>query len=230
MHRAAREESVAAMRTRLEHRAAALLHDTVLSQLAAIAAAPSGPLPSATRLSIQGDLQLLVGEDWLVEPEQPSPGAGDAHLPAAFERAIDDSRRDGLAVELAGELALLSTLTAEIGRELALAMRQCLVNVLRHSGADGAEVVVFGGEGELTVMVIDGGRGFVETSVPGDRLGLRESVRGRIERIGGSVQVWSTVGEGTSVLLRVPRAAAVGAGSADEPGADRRGGSGRDAR
>jgi signal transduction histidine kinase len=231
MHRAAREESVASMRNRLEHRAAALLHDTVLSQLAAIAAAPAGPLPAATRISIERDLQLLVGEDWLVEPEQSPVTAGDAHLPGPFEQALGDSERDGLVVELAGELGLLAALTPEVGRQLALAMRQCLVNVLRHSGTERAEVVVFGGEGELTVMVIDGGRGFRETSVPGDRLGLRESVRGRIERVGGSVQVWSTVGEGTSVLLRVPRVAAVAVElAADETGPDLLGGPGRGAR
>jgi signal transduction histidine kinase len=214
------------MRNRLEHRAAALLHDTVLSQLAAIAAAPAGPLPAGTRRSIEGDLQLLVGEDWLVEPELATGSGEDAHLPALFERSIDDSRRDGLAVDLAGELALLDTLTPEVARELALALRQCLVNVVRHAGTDHAEVVVFGGDGELTVMVIDGGRGFREESVPRDRLGLRASVRGRIERVGGSVQIWSTLGEGTSVLLRVPRPAAVGAEDApDRPAGPARSGS-----
>ncbi|MFD3443012.1 sensor histidine kinase [Microbacteriaceae bacterium 4G12] len=224
MHRAAREESVAVMRNRLEQRAAALLHDTVLSQLAALAAAPTGPLPEATRRSIERDLQLLVGEDWLIEPETMPVRAEDADLPPVFERSIDDSRRDGLAVDLAGELTLLATLSPDVAHELALALRQCLVNVARHSGADRAEVVVFGGVGELTVMVIDGGRGFREESVPRDRLGLRQSVRGRIERVGGSVHIWSTLGEGTSVLLQVPVAesATVEKPAPDAPGGSRR--------
>jgi len=54
------------------------------------------------------------------------------------------------------------------------------------------------------VMVIDSGSGFVEQSVGGDRLGLRQSIRGRIEGVGGSVQVWTTPGVGTSVSLTVP--------------------------
>ncbi len=225
MHRAAREESVAAMRTRLEQRAAALLHDTVLSQLAAIAAAPTGPLPAATKESIERDLQLLVGGDWLIEPEAVADSAEGTRLPAPFERAVEDSRADGLIVDLAGELSLLASLAPEVGRELALAMRQCLVNVARHSGTDRAEVVVFGGADELTIMVIDGGDGFREENVPLDRLGLRQSVRGRIERIGGSVHIWSTVGEGTSVLLQVPRAqeASVEEGVPDQPGGSLRG-------
>jgi len=37
-----------------------------------------------------------------------------------------------------------------------------------------------------------------------DRLGLRRSVRDRIESIGGTVQVWSTPGRGTSIVLSVP--------------------------
>jgi signal transduction histidine kinase len=225
IHRAAREESVAAMRNRLEQRAAALLHDTVLSQLAAIAAAPTGPLPPATKQSIERDLQLLVGGDWLIEPEAVPDSAEDARLPAAFERAIEDSRADGLRVDLAGELSLLAALAPLVSRELALATRQCLVNVARHSGADRAEVVVFGGVDELTVMVIDGGNGFQEESVPQDRLGLRQSVRGRIERIGGSVHIWSTVGEGTSVMLQVPREREANGEerAADQPGGSLRG-------
>jgi len=222
IHRAAREESVAAMRSRLEVRAAALLHDTVLSQLAAIASAPTGPLPAATRRSIERDLQLLVGEDWLIEPERAPLSLADAHVPALFERAIEDSRGDGLTVDLAGEFDQLTTLSSDVTRELSLAVRQCLVNVARHSGADRAEVVVFGGDGELTVMVIDGGRGFLEDEVPRDRLGIRASVRGRIERVGGSVHIWSTVGQGTSVMLQVPasRDARAAAAIPDRPGGD----------
>ena len=53
-------------------------------------------------------------------------------------------------------------------------------------------------------MVIDGGKGFHERETSVDRLGLRQSVRRRIESVGGTVQVWSTPGKGTSVMIRVP--------------------------
>jgi signal transduction histidine kinase len=53
-------------------------------------------------------------------------------------------------------------------------------------------------------MVIDTGKGFSEAETGADRLGLRNSVRRRIEAIDGTVQVWSTPGRGTSIMIRVP--------------------------
>jgi signal transduction histidine kinase len=53
-------------------------------------------------------------------------------------------------------------------------------------------------------MVIDAGKGFTEAEMGADRLGLRQSVRKRIESVGGHVQVWSTPGKGTSVMIRLP--------------------------
>jgi signal transduction histidine kinase len=82
---------------------------------------------------------------------------------------------------------------------------QCLTNVSTHSGADSAELTVLATELEVCVMVIDAGVGFVEADVEHDRLGMRQSVRGRIADVGGSVQVWTELGEGTSVALLVPR-------------------------
>jgi len=76
--------------------------------------------------------------------------------------------------------------------------------VQRHSGVENAEVVVYGSETEVSVMVVDAGRGFSEAETGADRLGLRHSVRRRIEAVGGQVQVWSTPGRGTSVMIRVP--------------------------
>ena len=59
----------------------------------------------------------------------------------------------------------------------------------------------------LTVMVIDDGVGFATAAVAPDRLGLTASVEGRLTRVHGHVQVWSSPGSGTSIVLRVPFAA-----------------------
>jgi signal transduction histidine kinase len=53
-------------------------------------------------------------------------------------------------------------------------------------------------------MVVDTGKGFTEAETGIDRLGLRNSVRRRIEAVEGTVQVWSTPGRGTSIMIRVP--------------------------
>ena len=78
----------------------------------------------------------------------------------------------------------------------------------RHSGVDRAEIVVFGDGTDLTVMVIDDGVGFDQAAVAPDRLGLTNSVEARLGRVDGHVQIWSSPGSGTSIVLRVPFAPA----------------------
>ncbi|WP_150307026.1 sensor histidine kinase [Planctomonas psychrotolerans] len=206
LHRAARDDELARVRYRLELRAAALLHDTMLSQLAAIAAAPRGRLSERMRASIQRDLDLVVGEEWLAPADSPrrADAPSDRH-PTELEAAVDRSRHDGLIVDVSGDMDAVSLLGPESARSVALAVRQCLVNVTEHARAERAELNVIATEDELTIMVIDGGVGFDESGVEPHRLGLRESVRGRIADVGGSVDIWSSIGHGTSVVMRVPR-------------------------
>ena len=125
--------------------------------------------------------------------------------------AIVEAQQLGLRVEVSGDLTALARADAERATAVALAVKQCLVNVVKHAGVDHAEIVIFGSDDEVSVMVIDAGRGFDVATTGDDRLGLRHSVQTRIEAVGGGVQVWSTPGHGTSVLLHVPTAAQVSA-------------------
>jgi signal transduction histidine kinase len=54
---------------------------------------------------------------------------------------------------------------------------------------------------EVTVHVRDRGVGFDLEGVPNDRMGVRESILGRIERYGGRASVTSEPGSGTRVEL-----------------------------
>lgn len=207
IHRAARDEELAGVRYRLEMRAAALLHDTVLSQLAALSAATPGNLSPRMRQSIERDLELLVGEEWLIVPENAgATESGGDWRSSALSDTVERARRDGLTVDVSGDLSLVGGLAPDVAQEVARAVHQCLVNVRVHAGTDRAELVVFGSDSGLTIMVIDGGMGFSEADTGTDRLGLRSSVRGRIAEVGGTVDIWSTVGQGTSVLIQVPKA------------------------
>jgi len=207
LHRAARDEHLSQVRHRMEVRAAAMLHDTVLNDLAALASATDGSLSTEARAQISRDLELLVGEEWLLDETD---GAGaDAAIIAEWQStklatSIDESRRLGLTVEVSGDRGAIGRLSKERATALALAVKQCLVNVSRHSGTDSAEIVIYGSDDEVSVMVIDSGKGFAADETGHDRLGLRHSVSRRIEDVDGTVQVWSTPGFGTSVLLRVP--------------------------
>jgi signal transduction histidine kinase len=205
LHRAARDEQIAALRYRIEAKAAALMHDTLLSHLAAIANTEAAELPVALRQQMERDLEILIGEEWLSD----NSAAVDAQArtdwrSSGLYAAIQESRLMGLEVESTGDLASVAKLDRESSVALGLAVKQCLVNVLKHAGTTQAEVAVYGSDTDVSVMVVDTGKGFTEAETGADRLGLRNSVRRRIEAVEGSVQVWSTPGRGTSIMIRVP--------------------------
>lgn len=209
LYRAARDEVASALRYRIELRAAALLHDTVLNHLAAIAVTTSASLPRTLKNQIESDLALLVGGEWLNEPQASQAAAGEAAWRTSkMYQAIGEVAAMGLEVDSTGDLSAVARLDPESAALLGLAVKQCLVNVLEHSGATDAEVAIHGSDEELLVMIIDTGQGFTEEEVGSDRLGLKNSVRGRIESVGGTVQVWSTPGRGTSIVIRLPVAGA----------------------
>lgn len=205
LHRAARDEQLAALRYRIEAKAAALMHDTILSHLAAIATSTTGALPSALQAQVERDLEILIGEEWLSDASTAVDGKTRADWRSSgLYTAIQETRLMGLEVESTGDLAAVARLDRESSIALGLAVKQCLVNVLRHSGTTQAEVAVYGSDTDVSVMVVDTGKGFSEAETGADRLGLRNSVRRRIEAIEGTVQVWSTPGRGTSIMIRVP--------------------------
>ncbi|HXD61367.1 MAG TPA: ATP-binding protein [Lacisediminihabitans sp.] len=205
LHRAARDEQIDALRYRIEAKAAALMHDTLLSHLAAIANSDPGPLHASLQSQMERDLEILIGEEWLSEGSAAVDAKARTDWRASgLYAAIQESRLMGLEVESTGDLAAVARLDQESSVALGLAVKQCLVNVLKHSGTTQAEVAVYGSESDVSVMVVDTGKGFMEAETGADRLGLRNSVRRRIEAIEGTVQVWSTPGRGTSIMIRVP--------------------------
>lgn len=200
IHRAARDEKLAEVRLSVEARAAALLHDTVLGSLAAVSTTPVGPLPDKMVASLESDLHAIVGQDW---SEQASVGDPEG-LTGPVPEAVEQAASLGLKISTTGDLSALTRVEPQVAESLALAVRQLLVNVRVHSGTPNAEVVVFGDETTTSVMVIDSGDGFDPDSVSSDRLGLRNSVKRRLDLVDGAVKIWSTPGRGTSVLLSVP--------------------------
>jgi ligand-binding sensor domain-containing protein/signal transduction histidine kinase len=90
---------------------------------------------------------------------------------------------------------------AHVRREVLLIFKEGINNVARHSGCREAEVAIAEEGGLLTVRIDDDGRGFDRE---GDRgLGL-SSMRRRAEGLGGELDVSSSPGRGTRLILRVP--------------------------
>ncbi|MGE0884798.1 MAG: two-component regulator propeller domain-containing protein [Blastocatellales bacterium] len=101
-------------------------------------------------------------------------------------------------------------LGTELRREVYLIFKECINNLARHSNATLAEIELDANRRWLTLTVKDNGRGFDVAAVEaghseadGDGNGL-QSIRLRAKRLGGSLEIVSGLGQGTTVTLRVP--------------------------
>jgi hypothetical protein len=219
LHRAVQDDATRTLRADLDHRAIALLNDTTVSALIALAQVGPGPVPPHLLASIKNTVDTLTDTNWLTDADTranraAAPGTAPDRidwLASSVYRAVDQCRDRGLVVTVAGDRAALKGLDGETDRELGLAVQQCLVNVILHAGIVSADVQIDTdpNTSTLSIMVTDAGRGFTESESASDRLGLRQSVRRRIERLGGSVEIWTRPGAGTSVLLTVPLASGI---------------------
>lgn len=105
----------------------------------------------------------------------------------------------GIAVDFRGAPGI--SVPRDVSAALVAAVRECVRNAAKHSGADRVSIEVRQGELGLAIRVSDAGVGFDAASA-GQRLGLRESVLGRLADIGGSARIASSAGRGTHVSLR----------------------------
>ncbi|MEU8969592.1 DUF5931 domain-containing protein [Streptomyces monashensis] len=95
-------------------------------------------------------------------------------------------------------------------RELAAAVGAALDNVRRHVGEDArAWILVEDEPDEIVVTVRDDGPGIAEGRLAQaeseGRLGVAQSIRGRLRDLGGSAELLSVPGQGTEVELKVPK-------------------------
>jgi hypothetical protein len=91
---------------------------------------------------------------------------------------------------------------AEVSEAVAAALGEVLSNVRRHARTTSAWVTVScHAGGGVRVETRDDGVGFDPDRCGPDRLGLRESVAGRLTEVGGSAAIQSSPGAGTTVVL-----------------------------
>ncbi|MER5443393.1 DUF5931 domain-containing protein [Streptomyces sp. NPDC002790] len=95
-------------------------------------------------------------------------------------------------------------------RELAAAVSAALDNVRRHAGAGARAWILVEDEPDAVIVTVrDDGPGIPEgrlAQAEGEgRLGVAQSIRGRLRDIGGTAELISVPGQGTEVELRVPK-------------------------
>ena len=94
-------------------------------------------------------------------------------------------------------------LTADQRRHLLLITKELLLNVVKHAGAHSTTLRMAQQNGHLALIVSDDGRGFDTAARMGAGTGTT-SVQQRVRALGGTLDIRSTQGEGTTVEVTVP--------------------------
>ncbi|MEU6648986.1 DUF5931 domain-containing protein [Streptomyces sp. NPDC046900] len=210
--------------TRERERLARDIHDGVLQVLAMVqrrGSALGGEAAELGRLAGEQEVALrtLVSTGLVPVSRVSEDAALGAVVRAVEEPAAEEGPVDllSLLAPHAGARVTLSgpgvpvPLPRAAARELTAAVGAALDNVRRHAG-DGAHAWILV-EDELDGIVVtvrDDGPGIPEgrlAEAEGEgRLGVAQSIRGRLRDIGGTAEVISVPGQGTEVELKVPKA------------------------
>ena len=184
-------------RIRADERAemAAHLHDSVLQTLALVQRADDPARMAALARRQERELRA-----WLYgggsEPNQATVRAAVEHLAGV----IEDRHGVVMDVVAVGDAPLDPAMES-----LVAAAGEAMTNAARWSGCPTVSVYVEATPQGVDVFVRDRGTGFDPQAVDGDSRGIRDSIRGRLDRVGGRCEITSSNGHGTEVRLHLAR-------------------------
>ncbi|MFF4238594.1 ATP-binding protein [Actinomadura geliboluensis] len=184
-------------RIRSQERAelAAHIHDSVLHTLTLIQR-NAHDTREVQRLARSQERTLRT---WLYQPRADP----DLTFAAAIREAAGEVEDDhGVPIEIVcvGDTALDERLGAALQ-----AAREAMVNAAKYAEAPSVSVYAEVSGEEIAIFVRDRGKGFDLDAVPADRMGVRGSIIGRMERNGGKATVRTAPGEGTEVRLEIKK-------------------------
>ncbi|WP_084264892.1 ATP-binding protein [Actinomadura macra] len=184
-------------RIRSQERAelAAHIHDSVLHTLTLIQR-NAADTREVQRLARSQERTLRT---WLYQPRADP----DQTFAAAIREIAGEVEDDhGVPIEIVcvGD----TVLDERIGAALQAA-REAMVNAAKYAEAPSVSVYAEVEGEEIAIFVRDRGKGFDLDQVPDDRMGVRGSIIGRMERNGGKATVRTAPGEGTEVRLEMKK-------------------------
>jgi signal transduction histidine kinase len=189
-------------RARSQERAevAAMMHDSVLHTLTLIQRHHDDPAQVA-RLARAQERDL---REWLYG-ERKSAAESFAEAIRAAAAEVEDRHGARLDVVSVGDAPLDPQLEACVA-----AAREAMVNAAKYAPEAPISVYAELADDRVEVFVKDRGPGFDLDAVAPDRMGVRQSILGRMRRHGGQAEIRTAPGEGTEVRLtakRVPQPA-----------------------
>jgi signal transduction histidine kinase len=229
--REAEVEFAATLRER--NRLAANLHDTLLQTLGGIRfqldacrvagrhhdEADAGEHFDVARRMIDHAAQEVRGSVWALRT-MPIPGKSFTESIKAvigqFERQVGRPRHVQVALETTGAAVDVPDFVAG---NLLLVVQEAIHNAIRHASPTVIEVgVAFAADGGVTVRVRDDGAGFLVGTEAGPAQGHfgLQGMRERLERLGGTLEIETAPGSGTTIAAHArmsadtPQAEAVG--------------------
>ncbi|MCS5716650.1 hypothetical protein N1027_00695 [Herbiconiux sp. CPCC 205763] len=194
-----------------------VIHDRVLSSLLA---ASRSRTADDRELAVQMARRALVA---LQSADAESEGSADLPLSVLVDRSRSLAETLTAEIAFSADGDLDGVVPARVIEGLYSATVQAIVNSIQHAGDDadrtisvhgrvaadlnGAAVDTATMDGDLpavTVVVADTGAGFDVDAVPPDRLGVRISIRERVDAVGGATEIRSLPGAGTTIVITWP--------------------------
>jgi len=188
------QERRALVRSQERADVAAHLHDSVLQTLALLQK-NAGDQAAVATLARRQERELRA---WLYGDE----GRPDDSLVASLRASaadVEDSHHVPVEVVAVGDAPIGPDVAA-----VAKAAREAMINAAKHAGVDRIDVYVESDTSSIQVFVRDRGVGFDPASIADDRMGVRGSIIGRVERHGGTVTIRSEPGQGAEVAMTMP--------------------------
>ncbi|MEU8511907.1 PspC domain-containing protein [Kitasatospora sp. NPDC048722] len=187
-------------RIRAQERAeiAAHIHDSVLHTLTLIQRRAEDP-KEVLRLARSQERELRL---WLYRPEAAAEAAPETMAETLRSVLAEVEDRHGVPVELVivGDCPMDEKIAAQMQ-----AAREATVNAAKYGGGGPVQVYAEVEGRTVSVFVRDHGPGFDPDTVPEDRMGVRESIIGRMKRNGGTARVRPAPDGGTEVELEMER-------------------------
>lgn len=176
----------------------AIIHDRVMTTLVAAVQTdqPRGEVAALARTAL----------DAVAEAGAPT-DQGQSLTPHQLARLIEDMveavcPQAEVGVD-AGSVGFL--VSPSVASVLGQAAREAALNVTRHAEAENVTIEVSArmdrGDQQVRVVIRDDGKGFDPAELPEDRFGIRVSMTERMSNIGGTVDIESKPGDGTTVSL-----------------------------
>jgi two-component system, NarL family, sensor histidine kinase LiaS len=197
--------------TEERQRLARELHDAVSQQLFAIAMTTAA-LKRLVEKNPQRAAQQIELVEEMAAAAQAEMRALLLHLrPATLQNKTLKEAMVDLLEELARKNALaisweiedVEGLPSGIEDHLFRILQESLSNTLRHARASQIAVKLFTLQGQVRLRVTDDGVGFDPEGEKLTSYGLR-SMRERVAELGGSLDIYSAVGKGTQIEVRIP--------------------------